>query len=77
ASVLVLVQVLAMRWNVVVGGQSFSKSFRGFVEYPVTWWGREGLLVAAVVLAMPLLLFFGISRVLPVWPPEHEGAEAS
>ena len=77
ASVLVLVQVLAMRWNVVVGGQSFSKSFRGFVEYPVTWWGREGLLAAAVVLAMPLVLFFGISRVLPVWPPEHQGGEAS
>lgn len=76
ASVLVLVQVLAMRWNVVVGGQSFSKSFRGFVEYPVTWWGREGLLAAAVVLAMPLLLLFGICRVLPVWPPEHQGGEA-
>jgi Ni/Fe-hydrogenase subunit HybB-like protein len=47
AAVLALVQVLAMRWNVVVGGQLFSKSFRGFVDYPVTWFGREGLLGAA------------------------------
>lgn len=69
AAVLVLVQVLAMRWNVVVGGQLFSKSFRGFVDYPVTWWGREGLLAAAIVAAMPLLLLWGISKLLPVWPP--------
>lgn len=72
AAVLVLVQVLAMRWNVVVGGQLFSKSFRGFVDYPVTWWGREGLVAAAVVLAMPLLLLWGFSKLLPVWPPETD-----
>ena len=73
AAVLVLVQVLAMRWNVVVGGQLFSKSFRGFVEYPVDWWGREGLVAGAVVLAMPLLLLWGFAKLLPVWPPETEG----
>lgn len=72
AAVFVLVQVLAMRWNVVVGGQLFSKSFRGFVEYPVDWWGREGLVAGAVVLAMPLLLLWGFSKLLPVWPPETE-----
>lgn len=72
AAVFVLVQVLAMRWNVVVGGQLFSKSFRGFVEYPVTWWGREGLVAGAVVLAMPLLLLWGFSKLLPVWPPETD-----
>jgi len=74
AAVLALVQVLAMRWNVVVGGQLFSKSFRGFVEYPVTWWGREGLVAAAIVLAMPLVVFYGASRLLPVWPPEAKGS---
>ena len=72
AAMLALVQVLAMRWNVVVGGQLFSKSFRGFVDYPVTWWGREGLLAAAAVLAMPLVLLFLASKLLPVWPPEPE-----
>jgi Ni/Fe-hydrogenase subunit HybB-like protein len=30
ASLLLLVQVFAMRWNVVIGGQTFSKSLRGF-----------------------------------------------
>ena len=72
AAVLVLVQVAAMRWNVVVGGQLFSKSFRGFVEYPVAWLGREGLLAAAVVLAMPMLLLWGAMKILPVWPPQSE-----
>ena len=75
AAVLGLVQVLAMRWNVVVGGQLFSKSFRGFVEYPVTWWGREGLFAAAIVLALPLVLLYGASKVLPVWPPEPQGGD--
>ena len=72
AAVLVLVQVAAMRWNVVVGGQLFSKSFRGFVEYPVDWFGREGLLAAAVVLAMPMVLLWGAMQILPVWPPSPE-----
>jgi len=72
AAALGLVQVLAMRWNVVVGGQLFSKSFRGFVEYPVTWWGREGLLAAAVVLTLPLVMFYVAAHLLPVWPPEPE-----
>ena len=72
AAVLVLVQVLAMRWNVVVGGQLFSKSFRGFVDYPVTWFGREGLLAAAVVLSLPMVLLWGAMKLLPVWPPETE-----
>ena len=72
AAVLVLVQVAAMRWNVVVGGQLFSKSFRGFVDYPVTWFGREGLLAAAVVLAMPMMLLWVAMKILPVWPPNSE-----
>jgi predicted membrane protein len=79
AAVLVLVQVAAMRWNVVVGGQLFSKSFRGFVDYPVTWFGREGLLAAATVLAMPMLLLWVAMKLLPVWPPSQDtesGAKA-
>lgn len=33
SSVLLLIQVAAMRWNVITGGQLFSKSFRGFTEH--------------------------------------------
>ncbi len=67
ASLLVLVQVFAMRWNVVVGGQLFSKSFRGFVEFPLHWTGREGLIAAAVVLALPLLAIWIVSKIVPLW----------
>lgn len=55
SGILILVQVLAMRWNVVIGGQLFSRSFRGFVDYILPWGGREGLIAAAIVLALPLL----------------------
>jgi predicted membrane protein len=61
------VQVFAMRWNVVVGGQLFSKSFRGFVEYSVPWSGREGLIAAGLVLALPLLALWAAAKILPLW----------
>jgi formate-dependent nitrite reductase membrane component NrfD len=67
AGLLVLVQVFAMRWNVVVGGQLFSKSFRGFVEFPLHWLGREGLLIAIVILTLPLIALWAAGKVLPLW----------
>lgn len=69
-SVLVLIQVFAMRWNVVVGGQLFSKSFRGFTTYHVEWLGREGLLAALIVLTLPVIALGIASRLLPLWEPE-------
>ncbi len=67
AAILVLVQVFAMRRNVVVGGQLFSKSFRGFVEFTVPWGGREGLIAAAaVVLLLPLGAIWLASKMLPL-----------
>ncbi|MCP4173149.1 MAG: polysulfide reductase NrfD [Fuerstiella sp.] len=73
ASVLVLVQVFAMRWNVVVGGQLLSKSFRGFVEFPLHLGGREGLIAAAVILVLPFIALIFASRLLPLW--ESDGTE--
>ena len=66
SGILILIQVFAMRWNVVIGGQMFSKSFRGFVHYNLTLDGREGLIAAVVVLTMPLLALFAASRLLPL-----------
>ena len=70
ASLLVLVQVFAMRWNVVVGGQLFSKSFRGFVDFQVPVGGREGLVAAGIVLLLPLLALWAASKILPVFDEE-------
>ena len=77
SSLCVLLQVLAMRWNVVVGGQVFSKSFRGFVDYPITVLGREGLLAAAGVLLLPLVLLWLALRVLPCGPGDAESHDAA
>ena len=43
---LALIGIFAMRWNVVIGGQLFSKSFLGYTTYKMALVTREGLLVA-------------------------------
>ncbi len=67
SGLLVLVQVLAMRFNVVIGGQMLSKSFRGFVQYVPEWYGREGILVAMGVFTLPFILLIAVTQILPVW----------
>ena len=71
-SILVMIQVFAMRWNVVIGGQMFSKSFRGFVEYQLSWGGREGLIATIIVLVLPLVALLIANRVLPLWDEEQQ-----
>src|ERR1051325_7934515 len=46
SAVLILLGVLAMRWNVVLGGQLFSKSLRGFTTYKMELAGQEGWLLS-------------------------------
>jgi Ni/Fe-hydrogenase subunit HybB-like protein len=69
SAVLLLMQVAAMRWNVVMGGQMFSKSLRGFLSFDVEIYGREGLIFAGLVLCLPFVTMFVISRILPLWGP--------
>jgi Ni/Fe-hydrogenase subunit HybB-like protein len=56
SSVLLLVGVLAMRWNVVIGGQLFSKSLRGFMSYKMEFAGMEGWLLGVVLIALPFII---------------------
>ena len=42
-----------MRWNVVIGGQLFSKSFLGYTTYKMEFATREGLFTAILLLALP------------------------
>lgn len=66
SSLLLLMQVLAMRWNVVIGGQMFSKSMRGFRQtYVPGLFEKEGILAAVVILLTPFLLLGVFERVLP------------
>jgi Ni/Fe-hydrogenase subunit HybB-like protein len=56
SALLILTGVLAMRWNVVIGGQLFSKSLRGFMSYKMEFAGHEGWLLALVVLSLPFII---------------------
>ena len=75
ASMLLLVQVFAMRWNVVIGGQTFSKSLRGFRENHVPGlFEREGIALAILVIVLPLVFIVLFNRVLPVFETTDEPA---
>ena len=67
---LLLVQVLAMRWNVVIGGQLLSKSFRGYTTYAPGLFEQEGLIVAFVVLFVPFLLLRLVDQMVPLFPAD-------
>jgi predicted membrane protein len=56
SSALILIGVLAMRWNVVIGGQLFSKSLRGFMSYKMEPWGMEGWLMGAILMVLPFII---------------------
>jgi Ni/Fe-hydrogenase subunit HybB-like protein len=70
AGLLTLVGIFAMRWNVVIGGQLFSKSFLGYTSYKLSFATREGLLPALVIMALPLAILAVLLRVLPPWEDE-------
>ncbi|MHC4767170.1 MAG: NrfD/PsrC family molybdoenzyme membrane anchor subunit [Planctomycetota bacterium] len=74
ASLLLLVQVFAMRWNVVIGGQTFSKSLRGFRESEAPGlFEKEGIALAILIFVLPLLFIALFNRILPVF--ERPGDE--
>jgi Ni/Fe-hydrogenase subunit HybB-like protein len=76
AGVLTLVGIFAMRWNVVIGGQLFSKSFLGYTTYKLEFATQEGFLVAAGLMVLPFLILWALVRLLPPWPASGAGAEA-
>jgi Ni/Fe-hydrogenase subunit HybB-like protein len=69
AIVLTLVGIFAMRWNVVIGGQLFSKSFLGYTTYKMEFATREGLLPAILLMLMPFGVLFVLLKLLPPWDP--------
>jgi predicted membrane protein len=73
-SILVLIGVYSMRWNVVIGGQLFSKSFSGFTSFKVGLIGIDGTLMAAFWLLLPIGILAFLLWLLPPWKmvPEEE-----
>jgi len=72
AGVLTLIGIFAMRWNVVIGGQLFSKSFLGYTVYKMDFATREGLLPAIILMVAPFFLLWGLILILPPWWGEEE-----
>lgn len=65
--ILVLIGVYSMRWNVVIGGQLFSKSFSGFTSFKVGLIGLDGTLMAAFWLLIPFGILAFLLWLLPPW----------
>src|SRR3970282_56596 len=67
AAVLIQIGIFSTRWNVVIGGQLFSKSLRGLTVYKVNLLGIEGMLVAGAIMLLPLVVLFVLIKILPPW----------
>src|SRR5689334_20293499 len=70
AGCLTMMGIFAMRWNVVIGGQLFSKSFLGYTTYKMGFATREGLLPAVVLTVLPFIILFVLVKLLPPWAEE-------
>src|SRR5437588_6709927 len=68
AGCLTLIGIFAMRWNVVIGGQLFSKSFLGYTTYKMGLITREGFLVAVALTILPFAILWVLVKILPPWP---------
>ena len=76
AVILIQFGIFATRWNVVIGGQMFSKSFRGLTTYKMEFGGLEGLLYSIALLALPILILSVLTKVLPPWEEVHRQVDA-
>ncbi|WP_372793837.1 NrfD/PsrC family molybdoenzyme membrane anchor subunit [Lutibacter sp.] len=65
--IIVLIGIFFMRWNVVIGGQLFSKSLSGFTSFKAVYSGMEGYLMSAVWLILPLLILTFLLWLMPPW----------
>ncbi len=73
-ALLVQLGIFSTRWNVVIGGQLFSKSFRGLTAYKMEVGGIEGLLVSMAFLILPFVILYVLLRWLPLGHKEEPPA---
>ncbi len=74
-SLMILLQVLLMRWNVVIGGQLMSKSERGHTIFHPGWFEKEGILPSIIIMLLPIVFLFLLSKVFPFWLDDDPAAE--
>lgn len=68
AAILVQVGIFSTRWNVVIGGQLFSKSLRGLTVYKLELFGLEGVLMTGALLLLPFIILYIMTKIMPPWP---------
>jgi len=69
-----MLAVLAMRWNVVIGGQELSKTMKGLLTYYPTFWGRESLLTVIILFSCPFITLYFATQFLPPWEDKKHHA---
>jgi len=69
--VLVLMGIFFMRWNVVIGGQLFSKGFHGFTSFKLGMAGSEGVFMAMVWMILPFLILAFLLWLMPPWKKQE------
>ena len=67
SALLVLMNVLLMRWNVVIGGQEISKTGKGLLTYEMPFFGHESFVSALILLIAPFVLLWVLTRLFPPW----------
>jgi len=77
AGSLTVIGIFAMRWNVVIGGQLFSKSFLGYTTYKMEFATREGSLTAFALMILPFVILWVLVKLLPPWPEAGLPASAA
>jgi len=65
--VLIQIGIFSTRWNVVIGGQLFSKSLRGLTTYKMELMGMEGFFVSLFLLILPFIILAVLYKLLPPW----------
>lgn len=68
---MVLMGIFFMRWNVVIGGQLFSKGFHGFTSFKLGLVGSEGLFMAILWMALPFLILAFLLWLMPPWKKQE------
>jgi formate-dependent nitrite reductase membrane component NrfD len=75
-SLLILIGIFFMRWNVVIGGQLFSKSFYGYTSFKIGLIGPEGYIMAAIWIIAPFLVLSFLLWLLPPWKKKESEIQA-
>ena len=72
SALLVLLNVLMIRWNVVIGGQEIGKSAKGLLTYHMPLVGLESLLTATLLTLAPFALLLLMVKLFPPWSDPTE-----